>query len=304
MTSFSVVHSFIVNPNISLNTGSAENSLTVAGGYGLGSANNEFCFPYGIVFDENQTTIIADWGNHRIVQWRIGDTNGEKIAGGNGQGNGRNQLNCPTDLLIDKETNTLIICDQGNRRIVRWSLDNRTTQREILLENIACWGLAMDDQRRLYVSDIEKDEVRRYQLGEKDGTVVAGGHGRGAAFNQLSGPTYIFVDQQQNVYVSDTWNHRVMKWNKDATEGIIVVRGFPRGLFVDMSETVYVADYGSHRLMSWPKGATEGTVIAGGSSGGEEAKQLYYPWGLSSDQHGNLYVTDHSSHRVQRFSIR
>jgi sugar lactone lactonase YvrE len=248
--------------------------------------------------------IIADWGNHRIVQWKLGDMNGQVIAGGNGQGDRLNQLNCPTDLLIDKETNSLIICDQGNRRIVRWSRHDGTTEGEILLENIACWGLAMDDQRCLYISDIEKDEVRRYQMGEKNGTVVAGGHGRGVGFNQFNRPTYIFVDQQQNVYVSDTWNYRVMKWNKDATDGTIVVRGSPRGLFVDTSETVYVSDYGSHRLMCWPKGAAQGTVIAGGNPGGDEANQLYFPWGLSSDQHGNLYVADHSSHRVQRFPIK
>jgi sugar lactone lactonase YvrE len=95
-----------------------------------------------------------------------------------------------------------------------------------------------------------------------------------------------------------------MKWNKDATDGTIVVRGSPRGLFVDTSETVYVSDYGSHRLMCWPKGAAQGTVIAGGNPGGDEANQLYFPWGLSSDQHGNLYVADHSSHRVQRFPIK
>ncbi|CAF4214891.1 unnamed protein product, partial [Adineta steineri] len=91
--------------------GSVENSKTVAGGYGLGSTSRELCFPYGLAFDDDQTMIIADWGNHRIVRWKIRDTNGQVIAGGNGQGNELNQLNCPTDLLIDKQTNSLIICD-------------------------------------------------------------------------------------------------------------------------------------------------------------------------------------------------
>jgi hypothetical protein len=303
MVSFSFVCSFIVNSNISLNTGSAENSKTVAGGYGQGNATNELCFPYGFTVHDDQTMVIADWGNHRIVLWKIGDTNGQVVAGGNGQGNQLNQLNFPTDVLIDKETDSLIICDRGNKRLVRWSRRDGTAEGEILLNNIACWGLAMDDQRFLYISDVEKNEVRRYQIGEKDGTVVAGGHGRGVGLNQLNEPSYIFVDRQETVYVSDTWNHRVMKWNKDAKEGIVVARGFPRGLFVDTSETVYVADYGNHQLMRWPKGATQGTVITRGHGEEEEAYKLYYPWGLSFDQNGYLYVADHSNHRIQRFAL-
>jgi hypothetical protein len=177
-----------------LNVGSAENSNTVAGGYGQGNATNQLCFPYGIVVDDDQTMVIADWGNHRIVQWKVGDINGQVIAGGQGQGNRLDQLNFPTDVLIDKETDSLIICDRGNKRVLRWSRRDGTTQGEILLENIACWGLAMDDQRCLYISNIEKDEVRRYQMGEKNGTLVAGGHGRGADLKQLNEPSYIFVD--------------------------------------------------------------------------------------------------------------
>ncbi|CAF5066469.1 unnamed protein product, partial [Rotaria socialis] len=78
--------------------------------------------------------------------------------GGKGQGNGLDQLNHPTDVLIDKETDSLIICDQGNRRVVRWSRRSDTTQGEILINNIWCWGLAMDEQRYVYVSDREKHE--------------------------------------------------------------------------------------------------------------------------------------------------
>ncbi|CAF5054380.1 unnamed protein product, partial [Rotaria socialis] len=93
-------------------------------------------------------------------------------------GNGLNQLDRLTDVLIDKETDSLITCDKVNRRVVRWSRRSGTTQGEILIDNIACYGLAMDDQRNLYVSDWKKDEVRRYQLGEKNSTLVAGGNGQ------------------------------------------------------------------------------------------------------------------------------
>ncbi|CAF4622222.1 unnamed protein product, partial [Rotaria socialis] len=101
-----------------------------------------------------QTVVITDYWNHRIMQWKNGDTtNGQVVAGGKGAGNGSHQLYAPTDVLIDKETDSLIICDQGNRRVVRWSRRSGTTQGEILIDNIDCFGLAMDEQRYLYVSD-------------------------------------------------------------------------------------------------------------------------------------------------------
>ncbi|CAF4277767.1 unnamed protein product, partial [Rotaria sordida] len=155
----------------------------------------------------------------------MGDPNGQVVAGGNGQGNRLDQLNSPTDVLIDKETDSLIICDRDNRRVVRWSRRSGTTQGEILIDNVWCWGLAMDDQRYLYISDTANDEVRRYQIGDKNGAIVAGGNGEGADLNQFNDPRYIFVDQQQTVYVSDHRNHRVMKWNKGAKEGIVVAGG-------------------------------------------------------------------------------
>ncbi|CAF1939475.1 unnamed protein product, partial [Rotaria magnacalcarata] len=157
---------------------------------------------------------------------------------------GLHQLRYPTDVLIDKETDSLIICDRINQRVVRWSRRSGTTQGEILIDTITCWGLAMDEQRYLYVSDTGKHEVRRYKLGDNIGTLVAGGNGQGAGLNQLNYPTFLFVDRQHNVYVSDSSNNRVMKWNKDAKEGIVVAGGqgggsaltqlhYPYVIFVD-----------------------------------------------------------------------
>ncbi|CAF5196177.1 unnamed protein product, partial [Rotaria magnacalcarata] len=186
--------------NIPANAKWSQNGVTIAGGHGRGGATNQLWTPYGLFVDGDQTVVITDYGNHRIMQWKNGDTtNGQVVAGGNGAGNGLNQLNCPTDVLIDKETDSLIICDAGNRRVVRWSRRSGTTQGEVLIDNIDCWGLAMDEQRYLYVSDWEKHEVRRYKFGENIGTLVAGGNGQGAGLNQLNSPTYLFVDRDHSV---------------------------------------------------------------------------------------------------------
>ena len=94
---------------------------------------------------------------------------------------------------------------------------------------MACWGLTMDNNGDLYVSDEEKHEVRRWRIGDKRGTVVAGGNGQDDHLNQFNWPTSIFVGEVYSVYVSDCENHRVMKWVKGAKEGIIVAGGQGKG---------------------------------------------------------------------------
>ncbi|CAF4855251.1 unnamed protein product, partial [Rotaria sp. Silwood1] len=301
-------------PNIPVNAQWRQNGVTVAGGNGIGDATNQLNLPWDLFVGDDQTMIIADCNNGRIIQWKIGDKNGQVVGDNYNPENELNQSACKPDVLIDKETNSLIICDPANRRVIRWFHLSGTIQEEIVIDNINCWGLAMDDQRYLYISNVDKHEVRRYQMGDKNGTLVAGGHGKGDNLNQLSGPIQIFIDRKQTVYVSDNFNNRVMKWNKGATEGVVVAGGHgegqaltqlagPRGLFVDMSDTVYVVDTRNHRMMRWPKGAQHGTIIVGGNDSGEEENQLDNPVGLSFDRIGNLYVADSMNARVQRYSI-
>ena len=238
----------------------SQNGVTVAGGNGNGNAVNQLWYPYGLdINDDNQSIVIADYSNDRIVEWKIGASHGKIIACGQGQGNRLDQLNRPTDVLIDKETNSLFIADLGNRRVARWFRRQETTQSEIIVDNIHCYGLAMDHQRYLYVSDTGKNEIRRYTIGDKNGIAVAGGNGKGNQLNQLTYPTYLFVDEEQAVYVSDRDNHRVMKWNKDTNQGIVVAGrqgkgsglkqlSYPEGLFVDTSRAIYVVDAQNNRV--------------------------------------------------------
>ncbi|CAF0779219.1 unnamed protein product [Adineta steineri] len=129
------------------------------------------------------------------------------------------QLYLPTDVIVDSQNYLIIIADLGNRRVIQWLNQNQ----QILIDNIDCNGLAMDKNGFLYVSDWVRHEVRRWKMGEyNEGIVVAGGNGQGDQLNQFSIPTFIFVDEDQSVYVTDAGNHRVMKWIKYAKEGRIV----------------------------------------------------------------------------------
>ncbi|CAF4153621.1 unnamed protein product, partial [Adineta steineri] len=165
------------------------------------------------------------------------------------RGNEIIQLNHPTDVIVDQLDHSIIIADLGNRRVIQRLNQNR----QILIENVDCSGLAMDKHGFLYISDWEKNEVRRWKMGEynNEGTVVAGGNGQGTELNQFNTPTCIFIDKEQSVYVLDTNNHRVMKWRKDAKEG---------------------------------------TVVAGGNGKGRNLNQLFQPQGITVDDLGQIYV--------------
>ncbi|CAF5169645.1 unnamed protein product, partial [Rotaria magnacalcarata] len=80
--------------NIPANAKWSQNGVTVAGGNGRGGATNQLNLPFGLFVDDDQTVVIADSWNNRIIQWKNGDTtNGQVVAGGNGEGNGVHQLN-------------------------------------------------------------------------------------------------------------------------------------------------------------------------------------------------------------------
>ncbi len=197
---------------------------------------------------------------------------------------------------------------------MRWTRVNNTN-REVIIENIDCSRLTMDKDGSLFVSDFVKNEVRRWKRGEKgNGTIVAGGNGKGDQLNQLNWPTSIFVDDDYSLYVSDMNNHRVMKWVKDAKEGIVVAGGNgegnslsqfsgPTGVIVDQLGQIYVTDFDNHRVMRWCQGAKEGTIVVGGNGEGQQSNQFNSPVGLSFDRQGNLYVADCNNYRIQKFDI-
>ncbi|CAF4201886.1 unnamed protein product, partial [Adineta steineri] len=307
--STTLTNSHTTTMNVSRFSKWKQNAITVAGGNGEGQKLNQLNRPEGIFIDKNKNIFIADRLNHRIVEWKYNAKEGQIISGGNGQGNRMNQLSGPVDMIVDQQNHSVIIADRDNRRVIQWVNENQ----QILIENIDCDALAMDKSGFLYVSDWKKDEVRRWKMGEynNEGTIVAGGNGEGDQLNQLNNPTYIFVDEDQSVYVSDMNNHRVMKWIKYAKEGRIVAGGNgqgrnlnqlykPQGVIVDDLDQIYVTDYGNHRIMRWCEGKEEGEIVVGGN--GQE-NQLNGPTGLSFDDEGNLYVADYFNNRIAKFEI-
>ncbi|CAF1650222.1 unnamed protein product [Rotaria magnacalcarata] len=291
----------------------SQNGITVAGGNGKGGGLNQLSSPHGLYVDEDETVYVADSGNHRVVAWPADAPSGQVVAGGNKEGSGLNQLQFPSDVIVDRATNSLLICDAGNCRVVKWTRLGGT-HGELVLSKIICRGLTMDDRGFLYVSDGCKREVRRFKVDGSQGTLMAGGNGQGHGLGQFNDIDFIFVDRDHSVYGSDDSGRRVMKWMEGANVGQVVAGGDgygsdakrlsnPNGVVVDGMGTVYVADGWNHRIVRWPRDASEGSVVVSRGDKGNTGGQLNTHVGLSFDRHGNLYVVNQADDRVEKFEL-
>ncbi|CAF3387291.1 unnamed protein product [Rotaria sp. Silwood1] len=284
-----------------------EHGVTVAGGFGRGTALNQLNSPWGLHVDDDDTIYVADTSNQRVVKWASGVSSGQVVVGGNGLGNHNKQLWGVTNLVVDKN-GTMFMCDRFNKRVQRWYKNDNDGQ--TIIANISCSGVTMDNEGTLYVSDFEENSIMKMPSGQ----VVAGGNSRGAALNQFSYPISLFVDREKSIFVADYYNNRVMKWPIGAHEGIVVASDnkqasdenrFSRPVSVafDQVGTIYVLDSFNHRVMRWFKEDGSVSVIVGGRGSGNETNQLSYPYHITFDRHGNLYVADTANHRVQMFAI-
>ena len=72
-------------------------------------------------------------------------------------------------------------------------------------------------------------------------------------------------------------------------------------IVVDQFGIVYISNRFNHRIIRWAKGANEGGITVGGYDQGSQPTQLNSPVGLSFHREGNIFVVDATNVRIQKF---
>ena len=172
-------------------------------------------------------------------------------------------------------------------------------------------GLAIDTANRfLYVVDTQQDQVlvydadtlkllRRIGTGGKNHFLTTPG--------DFGAPQCVAVDEEGNVYVTDTMNNRVEIF--DADGNFISEFGKngdgpgyfarPKGIAVDSNGHIWVADQVQDRLQVFNREGQLLTFV--GSAHGELPGQFKTLVGVAIDKHNRVFTTEQEPGRLQVF---
>jgi sugar lactone lactonase YvrE len=129
----------------------------------------------------------------------------------------------------------------------------------------------------------------------------------------FNSPYYLYVDNDDNIYLSDTGNNRAVLFLSNSTNFAVVagigVAGnnnnqlnLPCGIFVDQNGTIYIADNNNNRIMKWLAGASVGSLAAGNGTSGSSFTQLSYPTQIIVDANEYMYISEYGNSRITRWA--
>jgi len=304
------------------------------GGYSDGVGDQaRFCSPLGLTVDQHGNVYVADSRNHRIRKITP-DGNVTTLAGtgmvghidGEGSAAGFSRFNTPTSVASD-DIGNIYVAEAGNS--VRKVLSNGDVFS--VANTYFGWqsdlrGVAVDQNNILYVAASSTAVI--YKITENGNVIAFAGsidsHGYADGVGneaRFSSPAGLAVDQDGNVYVADSSNHRIRKITPDGNVTTLAGTGtagfadgngseaqfnIPYGIAVDSSGNVYVADLSNNRIRKITANGKVTTIAGSGASGyadgnGAEAR-FSLPAAITLGPDGSLYVAD-DYNRIRKITI-
>ena len=198
-------------------------------------------------------------------------------------------------------------------------------------------SVALDGAGDLYIADSGNNAIRRIVLATGiittvagDGTAGASGDGGQATAATLNNPLGISVDTAGNLYIADTYNHKIREVTAAGVISTIAGNGttqsngagsysgdggpatqaglnYPYTVALDTAGNLYIPDSGNNRIRE-VNAATQiittfagnGTLGAAGDGGLATQANLYSPSGVAFDPAGNLYIADTQNNRIRK----
>ncbi|MFB3070564.1 MAG: hypothetical protein ACE1ZK_00705, partial [Nitrospirales bacterium] len=223
------------------------------------------------------------------------------------------EFRSPTGIAIDSE-GCIYVADTDNHSIQKFDKDGVFLSRwggDPDSEDGSFYyprGLTTTPDGYVFVADSGNNRVQKF---DPDGNFMKawgkfGFAWRGAEAGKFDVPWGVTTDQQGHLYVSDTSNARIQKFESNGTPLVKWGRDgsfdgaffYPRGLTVDFVGNIYIADEGNHRIQKFDP---RGNFLAKWGREGNGLGQFKSPWGVACDPLGNVYVVDSGNHRIQKF---
>lgn len=259
--------------------------------------------PYGIAVDSRNRIYVAD-GYQRLVfvldpaQHRV-ETRG---------GSARAALALPIGVALD-EKDRLFVSDSFNHTVTCFDPEGKVLAQFGREELQRPGGIAVDRTRhRLYVADAKANRIAVFNTETFAFELYIGGPNTSASPGpgQFSAPTNVAVDREGNLYVTDTWNHRIQVFDRrgrfrrafgsHGTAPGNFVR--PKGIAVDTEGHVYVADAEFNNFQVF---TPEGQPLLAVGNLGPEPGQFTLIAGICIDSQNRIYTTEQEGGRVQIF---
>ncbi len=223
------------------------------------------------------------------------------------------EFSSPTGLALDKDGN-IYVADTDNHSVQKFDKDGKFLARwggeASNQEGLFYYprGLAAGLEGDIYIADSGNNRVQKF---DSEGNVMQawgkfGFAWRGAGMGKFDVPWGVATDKEGNLYVSDTSNARIQKFQPDGTPLLKWGRDgsfdgaffFPRGMAVDFVGNIFIADEGNNRIQKFD---ARGSFLAKWGKDGAGPGQFKAPWGVACDALGNVYVADQGNHRIQKF---